>query len=131
MSSAIAAWAAAGRPEEVWGLLVGVRRGCEVAVDALVPLPNLARDRRRSWKGDPRALLGVEDGLGPGRAVVGFLHTHPAGEALPSPADRANARRWPDLLHGIVQVGPDDVGPLRFHGAELDWTESAAAGPDR
>jgi proteasome lid subunit RPN8/RPN11 len=46
-----------------------------------------------------------------GLEIIGFYHSHPEHEAIPSATDRALA--WPWYYYFIVAVSTDAVGPIR------------------
>jgi proteasome lid subunit RPN8/RPN11 len=94
-------------PEECCGLLLGTAD----AIDASVRARNLADDRQRRYRIDPRdhfsairkaRLLGLE--------VVGAYHSHPASSAIPSDTDRAEAF---DAFVFVI-VGPSETRAWRL-----------------
>ncbi len=95
----IAADARARFPEECCGLLIGVLRAGKAHVTRVVPAANVAPParRRRHFEIDPGALFAVrrtlrESGATRHReAILGYFHSHPGGNALPSGADLAGA----------------------------------------
>ncbi len=80
--------------EERCGLLLGLPNG---AVEVL-PTANLATSPADAFLIDPTALL---EAAVSGR-LIGCWHTHPAGPAVPSAADRRSMRQWPDLVHLVL-----------------------------
>ena len=76
-------------------------------VTRAVPLPNEADAavRRRRFTLDPAAVLRIERELrgGPER-VLGFYHTHPDVEAVPSATDMQFFRLWPETVWIITAV---------------------------
>ena len=102
-----------GAPEEVCGLLLGLRRGPEARVTRAPPCPNLAppADRRRRFAIDPvEVLRAMRDLRGTEEELLGFYHSHPEGEAEPSPTDRKGMALWPEtvwLVIGSERTGPE------------------------
>ena len=91
-------------PEEACGLLIG--RHLDGAVEILDSVATANRSDRplRRFDLDPLQLLDLQDGLPEGSAVVGVYHSHPVGDPSPSPADRATASRWAELVHVFVPM---------------------------
>lgn len=84
----IAAAAAAEAPHEACGLLFGTAN----AIEAMQLAANVAAEPRRHFEIDPAALfaaLRAERAGGP--ALIGYWHSHPGGDARPSPTDTACA----------------------------------------
>lgn len=98
-------------PEEACGLVIGLRTGPGVQVVRVVPATNVwtpPGERVRRYALDPAEQLAVEraaraDGLD----VVGYYHSHPAGEPVPSETDRAMA--WPGYVYLIAGVATGSV----------------------
>ena len=110
-----AAW-----PEEACGLLEGpveipgVSGAFPVArrVSRVVACRNLHPAPRRRFQIDPERFLRVDRAARErGRAVIGVWHSHPHGDARPSPIDRAEA--WPGWSYLIVGVTKGDMTELR------------------
>lgn len=75
---------AAGSIDEVCGLLLGSSRH----VAAALPTINVATDPARLFEIDPVALLHAQrHAREGGQSVLGHYHSHPSGEAVPSPTD--------------------------------------------
>jgi proteasome lid subunit RPN8/RPN11 len=75
--------------EEVCGLLLG-RHG---VIESARPAANVAPDRARTFELDPAVLLAAHrDARDGGPAIQGHYHSHPNGDARPSPRDAAHAR---------------------------------------
>lgn len=97
--------ALAARPRECCGLLVGRRRGEEVALAAAHPSPNLAPEPTRRFEVDPGLRLRLQrESRGRGEEVVGLYHSHPDGDARPSARDRAGILE-PGLVWVIAAPG--------------------------
>ncbi|WP_240318879.1 desampylase [Halorussus rarus] len=127
----IVAHAREGAPEEVCGILAGVREARGEAdrtrhrVESRHPAANVAETPRTRYEIDPREQLDllerIEDA---GREVVGFYHSHPRGPAAPSATDAAQAT-WPDRSYVIVSLGNDEgepeasLGAWRWNGEEF------------
>lgn len=107
-------------PAEGCGVLLGLVRDGRREVERTVPVPNRWDGRRDRYRIDParlRRLLEEEDAGGP--TVLGFYHSHPDCEPVPSETDRANAWRW---YHYLIVPTRDGVagGPRVW---ELDPEE--------
>jgi proteasome lid subunit RPN8/RPN11 len=114
----IAAHAARTYPEECVGALLGDA----LAVLEVVPLRNLAGDRRRAFEVSAGELLALERRAeATGLRVWGFYHSHPDAAAVPSAEDLAFASegRWVVIvrvdggLAGAPCVYALDAGVLR------------------
>ena len=86
--------------DEVCGLLLGA--GMRVArVERCV---NVAADPARRFEIDPARLIAAHRAArGGGMGVIGHYHSHPSGDAAPSPRDAADAA--PDGSIWIVVAG--------------------------
>ncbi|PVE59607.1 hypothetical protein DC429_04215 [Arthrobacter sp. TPD3018] len=103
--------AAASPEEEVCGLLFGTAD----AIEAVQPCRNVAADPSRWFEIDPAALLAAHRAArSGGPAIVGWYHSHPSGEAMPSPRDAASAA--PDGMLWLIAAG----GALRVWRAVED-----------
>jgi proteasome lid subunit RPN8/RPN11 len=96
--------AAEAGPEECCGGLLGRGAGGEaVAVVRACPVPNeaAAETRRRRFRIGATAYRALAaEGEAAGLELVGFFHSHPGADAVPSPEDLAAA--WPGFVHLIV-----------------------------
>jgi len=95
----ISAHAQVASPHECCGLLLGTT----TEIVAAVPSANRAGDPTRHFLIDPKTHFdtrrrAAERGL----AVVGFYHSHPRSDPLPSPTDLAGAS-YPDHWYLIVR----------------------------
>ncbi len=100
--------AACAVPEECCGLLLGQGGKIEEAR----PAANVAADRCRHFEIDPLALIAAHRAArGGGLAVLGYFHSHPIGEAVPSATDRAQAsgdgQIWAIIAGGQVRFWRD------------------------
>lgn len=85
-------------PDEACGIIGGIG---ERALD-IVPVPNVADDPRRHYLLDPQAMTRAWSRLrDAGLDIIGFYHSHPKGDALPSRTDIALAA-YPDTAWLIV-----------------------------
>ena len=65
--------------------------------------------RQRRFEIDPRRLIEEERALrGSDEEVVGFYHSHPASDPVPSETDGTYMALWPDMVWVIV--GPRAAG---------------------
>jgi proteasome lid subunit RPN8/RPN11 len=96
--------AATRYPNEACGLLLGSLASTGVHVTRTVPCENLADpdDRGHAFMIDPREIFAV--GRADGAALVGFFHSHPDAEAVPSVADTDFLRLWPETAWLILPV---------------------------
>ena len=79
---------AAASPEEVCGLLFGTPD----RVDAMLVCRNVATDPLTAFEIDPAQLLAAHrSARGAGPRIVGCYHSHPGGDAAPSPRDALSA----------------------------------------
>ena len=91
--------------EEMCGLLVGRREAVRSWVARTVACRTAAPEGRRQtrFEIDPRRLIEEERVVrGSGEEVVGFYHSHPAGDPVPSPVDRTYMGLWPGMVWVIV-----------------------------
>lgn len=88
--AAICAEAMKAHPHEACGLLLG--QGGKVA--QIRPCANVAPDPARHFEIDPAALIAAfrAERAG-GEQVLGYYHSHPTGDAMPSRTDAAMAAR--------------------------------------
>ena len=85
---ALEAEARAAHPRECCGIMLGTGG----RVDALAPAPNVHPAPERHFEIDPQALIDAHRAAREGGPeVVGYYHSHPVGEAVPSSTDRAMA----------------------------------------
>lgn len=107
-------------PGEGCGVLLGGRDGSDRVVRELAEAPNAWSGRDDRYAVDPdllRELQEREDAGGP--VVLGFYHSHPEAEPVPSSTDREHA--WPWYLYLIVEVrdgGARQARAWEFEGAD-------------
>jgi desampylase len=93
------------RPEEACGLLVGTAEGGCARVGRVVACRNTAPPelRRRRFEIDPARVIQEERSLrGSTETVLGFYHSHPVGESVPSEWDLRYMALWPDAVWMIA-----------------------------
>jgi len=83
--AALLSEAEAAFPDEACGLLLG-RKG---RIERAVPARNVHPEPGRHFEIDPQTLVEAHRAArGGGPEVIGYFHSHPAGPAVPSAADR-------------------------------------------
>lgn len=126
---------AAASAAEVCGLLLGVAAPGTVAITHLLPAANVAADPARFFEIDPAVLLAAHRAARAGAPqVVGHYHSHPGGDATPSPRDAAAAAPdgalWLIAAAGTVaawRAVADGALHGRFDAVELACHESGAS----
>ena len=108
--------ARAAFPAEACGLVIGRRDGTTVTVTALHPAANVSPKPRERFAIDPAVQFALQRALrGTGQAVVGCFHSHPNGQAEPSPRDRANGSAegfvWIIVATGVTDTIEAFEGP--------------------
>lgn len=99
-------------PREGCGLLLGRVRGTDRIVERLRPAANRWEGRDDRYLVDPATLRrAVDREAEGGPRVLGFYHSHPGAEAVPSGTDRELA--WPWYLYLIVPVRDGRAGTGR------------------
>jgi proteasome lid subunit RPN8/RPN11 len=100
-------------PGEACGVLGGTSTGATAAIIAFIPLPN--RDPRPDRFAVEAVDFATAEAALRGRGLVwlGFAHSHPTGDALPSPADLALL--WRCCLQVIVPVRAGVAGEALGH----------------
>jgi proteasome lid subunit RPN8/RPN11 len=98
----IAACAHRALPHECCGVLVG-REGKHAEIVAAWELPNESTiGRTRRFEISPKALHGqIVRARESELEVLGFFHSHPEGEARPSPGDIRSGSGWPGYINAI------------------------------
>ena len=109
---AIVGHAEACRPDEACGLLVGRASRDGVRVDRAVAAANVwepPAERPRRYALAPAEQVAAERAArADGSDVVGYYHSHPASDPVPSGVDRGLA--WPRTVYLIVGLAGD--GPV-------------------
>ena len=126
MVDAVVAHAREAAPAECCGLLLGTGSSVVAAARAR----NTASDPTRRFEIDPQDHIDARrDARGRGLAVLGFYHSHPRSQAVPSPTDLAEAS-YPDHLYLIVSLAAPkpDVGLFRLEGGNFRATGFVTVG---
>ncbi|HEX2619124.1 MAG TPA: M67 family metallopeptidase [Phototrophicaceae bacterium] len=98
LAGQIVAHARAGVPKEVCGLIAGH----EGRADKIIPIKNMAADPVHFYEMDQAALSRHLPTLShEGLDLIGFYHSHPSGEPIPSPVDVARSD-YPGTAYLIV-----------------------------
>lgn len=125
LSEALALLTCAAAPREACGALLGRRTALGFRLHALRAGPNLHPQPCSGFELDPGTVVAAEhEARALGLERIGFFHSHPAGPAQPSPADRAHA--WAGELALIV--GRDAEGRPRaraFRTGRGGWSQLA------
>lgn len=106
--------AARDPPAEVCGVLAGVR-GPPDRVTVARRVPNVAAHPRAEYELDPAATMAAIDRVEDrGDDAVGFYHSHPESDPVPSATDRARAT-WPGYVY-LIASPPDAFRAYRYTG---------------
>lgn len=101
-------------PAEICGVLVGECGPPDHVTDAR-RVPNVATHPRTAYELDPAATMAAIDRIeDAGDEAVGFYHSHPETDPVPSATDRARAT-WEGYVYMIVSP-PDAVRAYRYTG---------------
>jgi cysteine synthase B len=112
----------AAYPGEGCGVLLGEVDGAHRIVREVVPAGNRVEGRNDRYEVDPevlRELVAAEDRGGP--TILGFFHSHPNVDPVPSDTDRRRA--WPWYVYLIVRVRESGAAEGRV------WTFDADGEP--
>lgn len=104
-------------PLECCGLLAGSGE----VIDEFVRTRNI-RASEVAYEIDPRDHIAIRKSLrGRGRSVLGAYHSHPRGQAVPSPTDTAEAHYDDGFLYVIVSLerSPPDIRAYRIERGTL------------
>lgn len=109
----MASHAAAERPRECCGLLIGTEEPLSV-VDTW-PSPNLAEGQTRFLVDPVQHFAAIRAARARGLEVVGVYHSHPATAAVPSARDLEEGGEGA-MLHVIVSLSatPADIRAYRY-----------------
>ncbi|MDF1722191.1 MAG: M67 family metallopeptidase [Minwuia sp.] len=110
-------------PEEGCGLITGRATDEGWEVTQVVPSPNVAETRERTFEIDPGLRLRTQrDARERGEVILGHFHSHPYGDPVPSDTDTRRAADEPDLLWLVIG--------MRWGGAQglAAWLPAPAAG---
>jgi proteasome lid subunit RPN8/RPN11 len=139
-AQAIVAHAREDAPREACGLIAG--RGDRAS--EIIPVANIADDPVHAYHMDEIALVKAFTSIeARGLEVVGFYHSHPAGEPIPSRTDIAQAT-YPDTPYLIVglkggaklaawtmRAGQVDEVPLHVGTEPPAGTDAASSGAQK
>lgn len=88
---ALEAWAVAVHPYEGVALLLGTRTPHRSLVHTWFSVRNMAAQPHHQFSIDPQGWLDADaEALRRGCDIIGVLHTHPQGDAVPSMSDTAS-----------------------------------------
>ncbi len=92
-------------PQEACGLLMGRHDGGGVYhITKIIPSPNLSNRPERAFDIDPALIIRHQKQYrAGGDKIIGHYHSHPDGQATPSPRDREQ-NYDADLIWLIIQV---------------------------
>lgn len=115
-------------PREGCGLLLGRVEGGGRVVEEVRPAPNRWEGREDRYLVDPETLRrAVDEEAGGGPRVLGFWHSHPDADPVPSATDGELV--WPRYLYLIVPVRGGRARRGRaWELADGRWAERAVAG---
>lgn len=106
-----------GAPEEVCGLLLGYKRDGVARVTRTIVCENKGASgtRESRFEIDPARFHQVDASLRDSREeIIGFYHSHPAGDPVPSRVDTEYMAFWPDEVWVIVAPEAERNGvPIR------------------
>ncbi len=108
-------------PREACGLLEGEVTDSAVRVARVLMCANVHAEPHRRYTIDPEAFLHAEHAAeARGRTIVGVWHSHPNGEPVPSPTDRAEAwPGWSYLIAGVTNGAMTALRCWRLHEGEF------------
>jgi desampylase len=103
-------------PAECCGLLIGQ----DNVVTHIIPAANVSKTPHSHFEIDPAVLIAAEKAVRAGQwreVILGYYHSHPSGEAMPSQTDAAMAA--PDGRYWAVIAG-EEIGVFRaVEGGEI------------
>ncbi len=90
-------------PEEGCGLIVGRQVDGGWLVSDVVPSPNIAEAREKTFEIDPGLRLRTQRSARErGEVILGHFHSHPYGDPVPSGTDTRRAADEPELVWLVV-----------------------------
>lgn len=116
-AQAIIAHARADAPREACGIIIG---RSEHATD-VIPVPNIAADPLHTYIMDEQKMIAVLSSLDQrSLELVGFYHSHPNSDPLPSPTDIRQAT-YPDTPYLIVGLkgGSPRLGAWKMRAGQV------------
>lgn len=114
----IARHALAQRPAEACGLIAGN----DGKAERIIPIPNVADDAIRRFEMQATSLVEAMFAIEKqGLSLVGFYHSHPNSEPIPSQTDIREAH-YPDACYLIVGLAGDEpaFAVWQIKGDEVD-----------
>lgn len=109
----------ADQPHEACGILVGHRLAGISRVTQIIPCLNRASDTRHHFVIAPEAITAALAKAGD-KVLIGFYHSHPRTNALPSLED-ARTSSYADAVHLIIGLRPDvAMTAWRFNRGDAD-----------
>jgi proteasome lid subunit RPN8/RPN11 len=119
--------AAAAGTAECCGALIGRCAADCIEVRAMIPVENLETDAGR-YAIDAPTVLRLERQAGAvDMQLVGFYHSHPQGEAVPSTTDLELG--WPSYVYAIIQTVGGSVRCWRLRHDRSGFAELPLAVP--
>jgi len=108
------------QPREACGVLLGAGE----QVKRVIPITNTAGDPLRHYHMDERELARVIGGVD-GLNLVGFYHSHPKSEPIPSPEDVKHAHypATPYLIVGLKDLNQPQWAAWRIDYAQVSRVE--------
>ena len=114
-------------PNECCGVIIGAG----IEAHEVVPVPNIATDPQHYYRMDDRVLTDLFFRVQrENKAIIGFYHSHPTSEAVPSKADVTLAS-YPDMAYVIaslrgaeVKLAAWSIKPGQVKSVELIISES-------
>ncbi|MGH6744053.1 M67 family metallopeptidase [Novosphingobium sp.] len=99
-------------PEECCGILLGTRENDGERIAGAIPAANVAAEPARHFEIDPRVLLAAHRAARQGGPqVIGYYHSHPTGDPVPSATDcehsTGDLRVWAIIADGQVAFWRD------------------------
>jgi proteasome lid subunit RPN8/RPN11 len=117
----LAQHARADAPNEACGVLAGT----DGVVSRVIPLRNAAAEPQTRYLLDPATLVRTWAEIeNAGLSLIGFYHSHPRGDPVPSPTDIREAT-YPDAVYVIVGLRGEtpQLAAWRVHSAEVERVE--------
>jgi len=110
-------------PREVCGFLFSDKPFADDEKWFVFKVNNIAEDPENAWIPDRKDMLRVKKkAIDAGLTKIGNIHSHPIHNSndiddfiQPSPVDLKFARRFNDVIRGIVGVGYNKIYDILFH----------------
>jgi proteasome lid subunit RPN8/RPN11 len=98
LAQEIVAYAREAQPDECCGVILGLRETAE----QIIPIPNIAAEPKYNYQMDEKSLLkALYQAEYMQLEVIGFYHSHPRTEPIPSPTD-VQLVNYPDAAYVIA-----------------------------